>query len=228
MTANTIKIVDAINHTALSDKPAGNDSVTVPLKIDASALKQVMKAASEQAYKQANPAKMIQGSSTKMIELYERFDALKLIGAELSSKLLSDPLPASLQLDEITVSFRIVKDGKTSDKKTAVVKTVICVGDLANLLTTEIGSLIVMLEQEATAVESTAKATKETCTKARQAWEERNPTRSISLQSVDADGNPILPDDLSDLARTNSVASSILPAKVTLEEQGTVNESTPV
>lgn len=205
-----IKIVDAIKHTALSDKPAGNDSITVPLKIDASALKQVMQAASEQAYMQTNPAKMIQGSSTKMIELYERFDALKLLGAELSNKQLNDPLPASLQLDEITISFRTVKDGTASDKKTAVVKTVICVGDLANLLATEQGALILMLQQEAAAVESTAKATKETCTKARKSWEEKNPTRSIISQSVDSDGNPIL------------------PGNVTLEDQGTVDESTPV
>lgn len=205
-----IKIVDAIKHTATADKTPSTENITVPLKIDASALKQVMQAASEQTYTQANPAKMIQGSSAKMLELYERFDALKILGAELSNKPLSAPLPDSLQIDEITVSFRIVKDGTAGDKKTAVVKTVICVGDLANLLTTEQGSLILMLEQEATAVESTAKITKETCTKARKSWEEKNPTRSISLQSVDSDGNPIL------------------PGNVTLEEQGTVNESTPV
>ena len=205
-----IKIVDAIKHTAISDKPAGNESITVPLKIDASALKQVMQAASEQAYTQANPAKMIQGSSAKMLELYERFDALKILGAELSNKPLSAPLPASLQIDEIAVSFRIVKDGTASDKKTALIKTVMCVGDLANLLATEQGSLILMLEQEVTAVESTAKMTKETCTKARKSWEAKNPTRSISLQAVDSDGNPIL------------------PSNVTLEDQGTVNESTPV
>ena len=67
-----IKIVDAIKHSAPANKPnTSTDSITVPLKIDASALKQVMQAASEQAVTQVNPAKLIQGSSTKMVELYD-------------------------------------------------------------------------------------------------------------------------------------------------------------
>jgi hypothetical protein len=60
-----------------------------------------------------------------------------------------------------------------------VIKNVICVGDIANLLSTELGTIILTLQQEAAAVRDTAQQTEETCTKARESWEANNPDRRV-------------------------------------------------
>lgn len=173
------KVVDAV-----SCANPGTSNVTVPIKMDTSGLVKAMQQMAAQSQTQAttariNPADVIKSAAARMEELYTRFNALKLIGAELHGKSLSDPLPESLKIEEITFKFKTVKDGKESEATTAVVKNVICIGDVANLLSTELGTIILTLQQEAAAVKETATSTEETCTKARESWEANNPDRRV-------------------------------------------------
>ena len=167
------KIVDAI-----SSVPA-TTNVSVPIKLDASALAKALQSASQPSMTMVDPYVLIKNSALRMHEMADRFHVLKKLGAELSGKTLTDPLPASLQVDEVSVKFRIVKDDVAGEFETAVIKNVICVGDLANLLTTEIGAIILTLQQETAAVSTTAKNAEEVCTKAREHWETNNPERKI-------------------------------------------------
>ena len=167
------KIVDAVSSVP------NTTNVSVPIKLDASALAKALQGSAQPSTTFVDPYVLIKNSAMRMHEMSERFHVLKKLGAELSGKTLTDPLPDSLQVEEVSVKFRIVKDGATSEPDTAVIKNVICVGDLANLLTTEIGAIILMLQQETAAVSTTAKNAEEVCTKAREHWETNNPERKI-------------------------------------------------
>lgn len=180
-----VKVVDAVSCANTSNTTVtGTTNVTVPIKMDASGLAKALQAATQAAAAQPavsriNPADVIKAAATRMEELYTRFNALKQIGAELHGKSLSDPIPESLQIEEISFKFKTVKDGKASEPTVAVIKNVICVGDIANLLSTELGTIILTLQQEAAAVKDTAQQTEETCTKARESWEANNPDRRV-------------------------------------------------
>jgi hypothetical protein len=181
-------IVDAVkSETPAAQSTGGTTNVTVPIKMDASALaKALQTAASQPQTVKVNPSTLIKDAATRMEEMYTRFNALRQIGAELHGKTLSDPLPETIKLEDIAITFRSVKDGKESEPVTAHVKNVICVGDIANLLSSELGTIILALEQEALAVKETATSAEETCNKARQQWEANNPDRKVVARSGDA------------------------------------------
>jgi hypothetical protein len=172
------KVVDAV-----SCSTTGATNVSVPIKMDTSGLVKAIQMATQSQTQptmtRINPADVIKAAAARMEDMYTRFNALKLLGAELHGKAMSDPMPESLKIEEITFKFKTVKDGKESEPTTAVVKNVICVGDIANLLSTELGTIILMLQQEAAAVKETAASTEETCTKARESWESNNPDRRV-------------------------------------------------
>jgi hypothetical protein len=183
MTKTTI--IDAVK--AEAPNSPGTMGVNVPLKLDASALaKAIQTAASQQPQTvRVNPSELIKEAAARMEDLYTRFNALRQIGAELHGKTLSDPLPPTLQIEDIAITFKTVKDGKTSEPVVAHVKNVVCVGDLSNLLSSELGTIILSLQQEAAAVKETATTAEETCTKARQTWESNNPDRKIVSRETD-------------------------------------------
>jgi hypothetical protein len=168
-------IVDAVK----TENP-GSQMVNVPVRLDASALSKALQAAVDQTAARVNAGELIKNSAIKIEEIYKRFDALKLIANELNGKPLSDPVPNTLQIDEIAFTFRVAKDGNVSELTTATVKNVVCVGDIASLLSGELGSLIVQLEQEAAGVKNIATLTEETSSKARVAWEKNNPDRKFT------------------------------------------------
>ena len=178
-------VVDAVSCVNSSNTTVtGTTNVTVPIKMDASGLAKAIQAATQAqaaqpAVTRINPADVIKSAAARIEDLYNRFNVLKQIGAELHGKSLSDPIPESLKIEEITFKFKTVKDGKESEPSTAVIKNVICVGDIANLLSTELGTIILTLQQEAASVKDTAQQTEDTCTKARESWEANNPDRRV-------------------------------------------------
>ena len=176
-------VVDAIK----TEVPAPQ-MVNVPVRLDASALTKALQAASEQAASRVNAGELIKNSAIKIEEIYKRFDALKLLANELNGRPITAPLPDTIQLDEIAFRFRVAKAGNVSELTTATVKTVVCVGDISSLLSSELGSLIVQLEQEAAAVKNIAALTEETSGKARSAWEASNPDRKFTATAVDPVG----------------------------------------
>lgn len=184
-----ITTVDAISSTPVPPPQSAANMVSVPLKLDASALVKALQENATQTTRVVNPAELIKNSAARMAEMYERFNLLKQIGAELNGKALSDPLPPTLQIEDITITFRTVKDGKTSEPAKASVKNVVCVGDIAGLLSGELGTIILSLQQEAAAIKETAKTTEETCGKARETWEASNPDRRVTLANQNPDSN---------------------------------------
>ncbi len=158
----------------------GITNVSVPIKMDASALAKALQAAANQPQTvRVNPSTLIKDAATRMEELYARFNALRQLGAELNGKTFSDPIPETLKIEDIALTFRTVKDGKESEPVIANIKNVVCVGDISNLLSSELGNIILMLEQEVLGVKETATNAEETCTKARQQWEANNPDRKV-------------------------------------------------
>lgn len=186
MTKTTI--IDAVkSDTGRACSTGGTTNVTVPIKMDASALAKALQTAANQQPQtiKVNPSELIKDAALRMEELYTRFNALRQIGTELHGKTMSDPIPETLKIEDIAITFRSVKDGKDSDPIVAHVKNVACVGDIANLLSTELGTIIISLQQEAASVKETATTAEETCTKARQSWETNNPDRKIVTRDVD-------------------------------------------
>lgn len=177
-------IVDAVSDKkGDSCSTGGTTNVTVPIKMDASALaKALHTAASQPQTIKVNPSTLIKESAARMEEMYTRFNALRQIGAELHGKTLSDPIPETIKIEDIAITFRPIKDGKESEPVIAHIKNVVCVGDIANLLSSELGTIILSLEQEALAVKETATTAEETCTKARQQWEANNPDRKVVVR----------------------------------------------
>lgn len=186
-------IVDAVKAEAPSTpNTLGTTNVTVPIKMDASSLAKALQAAATQPQTvRVNPSELIKDAAARMEELYARFNALRQLGAELHGKTLSDPLPETIKIEDIAITFRPVKDGKEADPVVAHVKNVVCVGDIANLLSSELGTIILSLQQEATAVKETATSAEETCTKARQQWETNNPDRKIVTRGDDVNANTV-------------------------------------
>lgn len=181
--------------------------VNVPVRLDASALSKAFQAAAAQTAVHVNAGELIKNSAIKIEEIYKRFDALKLIANELNGKPLSDPLPKTLQIDEIAFTFRVSKDGNVSEPTTATVKNVICVGDIASLLSGELGSLIVQLEQEAAGVKNIATLTEETSSKARAAWEKNNPDRKFTVSQSPTDSSGVSLASQNETAQTNDAGS---------------------
>lgn len=166
-------------------------TTSVPVKIDASALADVLsKAAQNAPVEYIEPAPFIASAGTRMGELYARYLLLNSVAAEVNGKKLSDPLPAGLKMEKVSFTFSTEKDPTT---KTVDIYNVACIGDIAPLLSTELGALIYALEQEAKSVVDIATRTTETCTKARTDWEAANPDRKIVQSSlVNNDGTPVL------------------------------------
>lgn len=170
---------------------ADTQTTSVPVKIDASALAEVInRAAKEAPVEYIEPAPFISNAGTRMGELYARYLLLNRIAAEINGKKLSDPIPASLKLEKVTFTF---STDKATEKTTVDVFNIACVGDISPLLSTELGAIIYSIEQEAKSVVEIASKTNETCSKARTEWEAANPDRKIVQSSlVNSSGVPML------------------------------------
>lgn len=130
-----------------------------------------------------NPVATIASASERMVELYERYAKLQEIGKVLNGVGLSDPIPDSLHIEDITITFRTKNPGDAgeySEFKTASVQNVICAGDIYKLLSGEMGVLILTLEQELKAVHDVAEKSESQYEKARKQWEAANPDRQIT------------------------------------------------
>jgi hypothetical protein len=191
------KIVDAVSMpvvgpqvttAAVSGNIGGTPGVSVPLSLDAAssaAMAQMMQQmaasqSSEPQYRNVNPADVIYETGERMRAVYTQFDALQELGRQLNGKSTVDPLPSSLVLDDIKISFRTQDDaGQLSAQKVAVIKNVSCVGDIARLLSTEIGVIILTLQQEISDIATIAQKADEHYSKMRKSWEAANPDAVI-------------------------------------------------
>jgi hypothetical protein len=126
-----------------------------------------------------NPAKFVNESSTRMLDLYESYEKLRALGKQLNGRLVSDPIPETLKIEKVQIVFRTVENGKESESQTADIKYISSVGDISGLISTEIGAIIMFLQQESLSVLDIITKTKEQVEKARKAWEEANKDKRI-------------------------------------------------
>jgi hypothetical protein len=157
---------------------------TTMAKIDTSGLAKALQSiiaanTPEAATTTVNPAKFVNEASIRMLDLYDAYDKLRLIGRHLNGRLLSDPLPESLRIEKLQITFRTVEDGKESESQTANIRYISNVGDISNLISTELGAIIMFLQQESLSVLDIITKTKEQVEKARKAWEEANKDKKI-------------------------------------------------
>jgi hypothetical protein len=187
---STQKIVDAVSvPTACSVNSGARNAgtnVAVPIKLDpssSSAMAQMMQqmaaANAAQAMRPVNPAEFVSNAGKRMVEAYTRYDSLLNLGRQLNGLSISDKLPASLQIEDISITFRTKDGDKVSDPKVASVKNVVCVGDISGLISAEMGIIILTLQQEIAEIMDIAKKSEEHYSKARKNWEETNPNRVI-------------------------------------------------
>lgn len=193
----TTKIVDAVSTPVGpkgADGEAGQPGQNAAIKLDTSSLSKAIQSIMEAntpatSEQRVNPAKYIHESSEKMMTLYAVYEKLRTIGRYLNGKLVSDPIPEGLVIDDVTINFRTVDGEKVSEPNSVALKHITTIGDISNLLSTELGAIIVMLQQETEAVLDIAGRTKDLCEKSRKAWEESNKDKKIQ-EEPDEDAGP--------------------------------------
>ena len=179
------KIVDAISATdAAGVNVAQTRSQTVPVKVAGSALANMMSkiaAAQQQPVEYISPSEYVLGAGNRMKDMYARYDVLRKLGGALHGKSFTDPIPQDLRIESVTLKFRLADDTETNE---ATIFNVACVGDIAQLLSTEMGTIILSLQQEAKALTELSKSTEDAAAKAREAWESSNKDRKIVVSGA--------------------------------------------
>lgn len=174
----TPTIVDAV-----STAPVAAPTTTVPVKIDGSALASMLSqiAASQQAaVDYISPAEYVLNAGKRLQAMYARYEVLRKLGGFLNGKSMNDPIPSDLIIEDVTVRFRVRDSEEVTEAK---VLNVACIGDIARLLSTEMGTIILALQQEAKALTDLSQKTEATAQKAREAWESGNKDRKIVATS---------------------------------------------
>lgn len=195
------RVVDAVSTPVGPKGPdgaVGQPGQGVPIKLDTSSLSKAIQSIVEAntpaaAEQRVNPAKYLHESSEKMMALYSVYEKLRTIGKHLNGKLVSDPIPEGLIIEDVTINFRTSEGDNVSEPTSVALKHITTIGDISNLLSTELGAIIVMLQQETEAVLDIAGKTKELCEKSRRSWEEANKDKRIQEETdeqVPTDGGP--------------------------------------
>ena len=175
-------IVDAVS----SSVPANTRMQSVPVKIDASQMQGMLQALANQSAAgqiptttdKINPSTFIKNIAQDMERLYERFDKLKVLAAELNGLPVSSPLPPTIALKNIVINFAVTKNGKT-EEHSAEIQNIASIADISNLMSAEFGMLISALHDNSQQVEDLAKRTTERCGAALKEWEEKNTDKQI-------------------------------------------------
>lgn len=186
--ANAVRAVNNSCNMNAPKKDSTASTTNVPLKLDAAssaAMAQMLQqmAASQSGevqYRNVNPADIIFGAGQRMTAIYSRFNVLQELGKHLNGLKLSDQLPDTLAIEDVSITFRAKGDnGQFGEPQTAVIKNLACVGDLSALLSTEMGIMILTLQQEITGLLDIAQKSEEHYGKMRKMWETANPDRVI-------------------------------------------------
>lgn len=177
------RIIDAISATDAAGVNVAQTarSQSVPVKIDGSALASMMSkiaAAQQQPVEYISPAEYVLGAGSRMKDMYARYDVLRKLGGALHGKSFTDPIPQGLRIESVTLKFRVADDTETNE---AVMLNVACVGDIAQLLSTEMGTIILSLQQEAKSLTELSKSTEDAAARARETWESSNKDRKIVM-----------------------------------------------
>lgn len=108
-----------------------------------------------------DPAGIIAAAGKKIADSYRRYDELRALTAHLNGLQNEDPIPAAVQIREVTIAFTV-----NGQAKTAAVRSIQKVGDLADLLARETDFLIQTILEQATAAQHNAAAVADACHRA--------------------------------------------------------------
>lgn len=202
--ASVTKIIDAVSEpvnggACAVSKPATAANAgmqSVPLKIDASQMQQMLQGMvskqmqagqtaagaagvqTDAGVERINPSVYMKSISEEMEKMYARFDKLKRLAVELHGRQLDSPLPEHVKLKNIVINFSLVKDGK-EEEHSAEIQTISSIGDLTGLMSTEFGLIILALSEQAKQIQELAEKTSERCTSALSEWEKNNKDKKI-------------------------------------------------
>lgn len=158
------------------------DQTTVPVTLSGEGLSKLMaQLAANQPQQTFNPAGFVEQTGARMGELTARYAPLHILGTQLNGQAASSPLPETLQVDNVAITFRTKESGGSfSEPITANIKTVMYAGDISQLITTEMGVIIMTLQRGVTELLDVAKRVDEQYSKAREKWESNNPERVLT------------------------------------------------
>jgi hypothetical protein len=185
---------------AVSTVPAAPSSTqNMPIRINNTQMEQVIKEMAAKAVMTAastpgikiedspveriNPSTFMRDMSQEMERLYQRFDTLKLLAAEINGMSTDEPLPPQVIFKGLTLDFAISKNGAVKDHSVQM-QALSCIGDISNLMSNEFGFIIASLRELSRQVADLAQKTNERCVDAFKDWEASNKNKQI----VAADG----------------------------------------
>lgn len=125
-----------------------------------------------------NPSTFMRDMSQEMERLYQRFDTLKLLAAEINGMSTDEQLPPQVIFKGLTLDFAISKDGNATDHSVKM-QALSCIGDIANLMSNEFGFIIASLRELSHQVADLAQKTNERCVEAFKEWETSNKNKQI-------------------------------------------------
>jgi len=138
-----------------------------------------------------NPSTFMRDMTQEMERLYQRFDTLKILAAELNGRSTDEPLPPQVIFKGLTLDFAISKGDKTVDHSVKM-QTLSCIGDLSTLITNEFGFIIVSLRELSKQVADLAQKTNDRCVTAFKEWETANKNKQVvtDTTTAPADNSP--------------------------------------
>lgn len=197
-------IIDAVS----SVPTAPSSAQTIPMRINTPQMEQVIKEMAAKAVMAAaatpgvkveeppveriNPSIFMRDMSQEMERLYQRFDTLKLLAAEINGMSTDEPLPPQVIFKGLTLDFAISKNGEVKDHSVQM-QALSCIGDISNLMSNEFGFIIASLRELSRQVADLAQKTNERCVDAFKDWEASNKNKQIvptadATQPVAANG----------------------------------------
>lgn len=219
--ANDPKIIDAV-----SVPTTGPSTQNIPVKINTAQMEKIIKdmaaksltattvpgiqtgqPASAGPVERINPSTFIRDMSADMERLYQRFETLKILAAELNGRSTGEPLPPTVIFRGLTLDFAINKDDTVTEHSVKM-QALSCIGDISSLMTNEFGYIIASLKELSAQVADLAQKTNERCTAAFKEWETANKDKQVVASSVTvADGG------------TADAVAAVPPEAITLQTQ---------
>ena len=112
----------------------------------------------------ADPGQIIAAAGTAISEANSRYKDIRVLIQQLNGLPESAPLPDTLEIESIVISYRV-----NGQSKTATVRRVQRAGDLFNLLNRDVDELINTLRSQSLVARDAATAVEEACSRAQYA-----------------------------------------------------------
>jgi len=187
---NKTTIVDAVS-TPVTSAPslsAGDSSVKInttqvekvlqEMAMKAISSAQQQQGATQETVERVNPSVFLKDMTTEIERLYQRFDTLKVLAAEINGMSTNEQFPPQVIFKGLTLDFAISKNGEVKDHSVKM-QAISGIGDVANLMSNEFGFIIASLRELSKQVADLAQKTNDRCTEAFKEWEASNKNKQV-------------------------------------------------